>query len=95
MRLNYFILILNLQSKHQMVKTDIFSIPAGILQGDTLAPFLFIIVIDYVMRASIDNKNRKDATKNFPTICIENALEQIDIDTIPTLLTFFLKMRVS
>ena len=41
------------------------------------------------------NKNRKDATKNFPTICIENALEQIDIDTIPTLLTFFLKMRVS
>ena len=43
----------------------------------------------------IRNKNRKDATKNFPTICIENALEQIDIDTIPTLLTFFLKMRVS
>ena len=58
MRLNYFILILNLQSKHQMVKTDIFSIPAGILQGDTLAPFLFIIVIDLFMRVSVD-KNLK------------------------------------
>ena len=69
----------------------------------------------------IDNKNRKDATKNFPTICTENAVKQfspsifiwimtlyennwkqlndypnetgqtIDIDTIPTLLTFLLK----
>ena len=26
-----------------------FSIKAGILQGDTLAPFLFIIVVDYVL----------------------------------------------
>ena len=25
-----------------------------ILQGDTLAPFLFIIVVDYVMRISVD-----------------------------------------
>ena len=27
---------------------------AGILQGDTLAPFLFIIVVDYILRMSID-----------------------------------------
>ena len=29
--------------------TDILEILAGILQGDTLAPYLFIIVIDYIM----------------------------------------------
>ena len=35
-------------------ETEHFSILAGILQGDTLAPFLFIIVIDYIMRVSVD-----------------------------------------
>ena len=30
-------------------ETPSFPILAGILQGDTLAPFLFIIVVDYVM----------------------------------------------
>ena len=34
--------------------TDSFSILAGILQGDTLAPFLFILVVDYIMRVSVD-----------------------------------------
>ena len=32
--------------------TDFFSIEAGVLQGDTLAPYLFIIVIDYIMRTA-------------------------------------------
>jgi len=27
--------------------TDVFDITAGVLQGDTLAPFLFVIVLDY------------------------------------------------
>ena len=31
-----------------------FVIVAGILQGDTLAPYLFIICLDYVLRTSID-----------------------------------------
>ena len=31
-------------------ETDLFDIVAGVLQGDTLAPYLFIIVLDYVMR---------------------------------------------
>ena len=34
-------------------ETDFFDIVAGILQGDTLAPYLFIIYIDYVLRMSI------------------------------------------
>ena len=37
-----------------------FEVTTGVLQGDTLAPFLFIIVLDYVMRkAEADNTNDK------------------------------------
>ena len=35
--------------------TDYFDIVAGVQQGDTLAPYLFIISLDYVLRTSIDN----------------------------------------
>ena len=34
--------------------TDYFNIVAGVLQGDPLAPFLFIICLDYALRTSID-----------------------------------------
>ena len=34
--------------------TDYFDNVAGMLQGDTLAPYLFIICLDYVLRTSID-----------------------------------------
>ena len=34
--------------------TDYFDIVADVLQGDTLAPYLFIICLDYVLRTSID-----------------------------------------
>ena len=34
--------------------TDYFVIVAGVLQGDTLALYLFIICLDYVLRTSID-----------------------------------------
>ena len=34
--------------------TDYFDIVAGVLQGDTLAPYLFIICLNYVLRTSID-----------------------------------------
>ena len=34
--------------------TEYIDIVAGVLQGDTLAPYLFIICLDYVLRASID-----------------------------------------
>ena len=34
--------------------TEYFGIVAGVLQGDTLAPYLFIICLDYVLRTSID-----------------------------------------
>ena len=34
--------------------TDYFDIVAGVLQGDTLAPYLFITCLDYVLRTSLD-----------------------------------------
>ena len=34
-------------------ETDLFDITAGVLQGDTLAPFLFVIVLDYAMRKAM------------------------------------------
>ena len=34
--------------------TVYFNIVAGVLQGDTLAPYLFIIYLDNVLRTSID-----------------------------------------
>ena len=34
--------------------TEYFDIAAGILQGDTLGPYLFIICLDYTLRTSID-----------------------------------------
>ena len=33
--------------------TEYFDIVAGVLQGDTLAPYLFIICLDYVLKTSI------------------------------------------
>ncbi len=34
--------------------TEYFEIVAGVLQGDTLAPYLLIICLDYLLRTSID-----------------------------------------
>ena len=34
-------------------ETDYFDVLAGVLQGDTLAPYLFAIVVDYLMRKAI------------------------------------------
>ena len=36
------------------METEYFDIVARVLQGDTLAPYLFIICLDYVLRTSID-----------------------------------------
>jgi len=35
--------------------TEAFAVNTGVLQGDTLAPFLFIIVLDYVLRQAMCN----------------------------------------
>ena len=39
--------------------TESFEILAGVLQGDTLAPFLFIVALDYALRCAIDGKEEE------------------------------------
>ena len=52
--------------------TDYVDIVAGVLQGDMLAPYLFIICLDYVLRTSIDKikengfKLTKGRSKRYP-----------------------------
>ena len=59
--------------------TEYFDIVAGVLQGDTLAPYLFIICLDYVLRTSIDKikKNGFELTKKrsrrYPATTITDA----------------------
>ena len=59
--------------------TEYFDIVAGVLQGDTLAPYLFIICLDYVLRTSIDNIREngfvltKKRSRRYPTKTITNA----------------------
>ena len=52
--------------------TEFFDIIAGVLQGDALATYLFIIVLDYVLRNLDQNKNlgftlRKELSRRYPS----------------------------
>ena len=53
--------------------TDVFDIVAGVLQEDTLAAYLFIICLDYMLRTSIDKmednsfKLTKERSRRYPT----------------------------
>ena len=66
--------------------TDNFNIVAGVLQGDTLAQYLFIICLDYVLRTSIDKikengiKLTKERSRRYPTKTITNADYTDDIE---------------
>ena len=59
--------------------TDYFDIVASVLQGDTLAPYLFIICLDYMLRTSIDKikengfKLTKERSRRYPAKTITNA----------------------
>ena len=41
---------------------DFFDIATGVLQGDTLAPYIFIICLDYALRTSLDTIKEKGFT---------------------------------
>ena len=59
--------------------TEYFDIVAGVLQGDTLAPYLFIICLDYVLRTSIDKIREngfeltKKRSRRYPAKTINDA----------------------
>ena len=44
--------------------TDYFNIVAGVLQGDTLAPYLFIICLDYVLRKTTFSSWQRKETED-------------------------------
>ena len=47
--------------------TGYLDIVAGVLQGDILAPYLFIISLDYMLRTSIDlMKEKKERSRRYP-----------------------------
>ena len=59
--------------------TEYFDIVAGVLQGDMLAPYLFIICLDYMLRISIDKirengfKLTKKRNRKYPAKTITDA----------------------
>ena len=60
------------------VDTEFFNIIAGVLQGDTLAPYLFIIVLLYILRNVDQNKNlgftlRKQLSRRYPAEMLTEA----------------------
>ena len=73
--------------------TDYFEIVAGVLQVDTLAPYLFIICLDYVLRTSIDKmkdnsfKLTKERSRRYPAQTIMDMDYADDIVLLANTLT--------
>ena len=72
--------------------TDYFDIIAGVLQGDTLAPYPFIICLDYVLRTSFDKikenslKLTKERSGRYPAKTIIDADYPDDIALLANVL---------
>ena len=62
-----------------LVRSQDEDIVAGVLQGDTLAPYLLIICVDYILRTSIDKikengfKLTKERSRRYPAKTITDA----------------------
>ena len=67
--------------------TEYFDIIAGVQQGDTLAPYLFIICLDYVLRTSIDKirENGFELTKKRSRRYPAKTITDADYDDIAIL----------
>ena len=71
------------------METDYFDIVAGVLQGDTQTPYLFIICLDYVLRTSVykikENgfklKNERSRTYRSKTITDADYADDIELMT--------------
>ena len=65
--------------------TDYFVIVAGVLQGDTLSPYVFVIYLDYMLRMSIDLMKEnsfklvKERSKRYPAQTITDVDNANDI----------------
>ena len=73
--------------------TDFFNIVTGVLQRDTLAPYLFIICLDYVLRTSIDLMKEngfrltKERSRKYPAQTIADTDYTNDIVLLENTLT--------
>ena len=82
--------------------TDFINISGGVLQGDTLAPFLFIICLDYVLKKALDRNNDLGFTvierrsKIYPAIKITDMdyADDLDIITIKTIEAIILLHKI-
>ena len=73
--------------------TSYFNIVAGVLQGDTLAPYLFIFYLDYVLRRSIEKmkdngfKQAKERSRRYSAQTIMYTVYANDIVLLANTLT--------
>ena len=69
--------------------TDYFDIVAGVLQGDALAPYFFIICLDYVLRTPIDKMkdNGFRLTKKWSRRYLTHTITDVDYTDDIALLT--------
>ena len=73
--------------------TDFFNITSGVLQGDTLAPYLFVICLDYVLRKAIDSNKElgftlaKSRSKRNPAVKVTDVDYADDLAIISDYLT--------
>ena len=71
--------------------TEFFHILAGVLQGDTLAPFLFVICLDYVLRISVDKCNEYGLTLE---LARSRRFHTEKTQTMPTILQYRLIIHI-
>ena len=76
-----------------------FKITTGVLQGDTLAPLLFIICLDYILKTSLDNNRELGFTlperkiRRYPAEQITDTDYADDIAVISDTNTLLLKIE--
>ena len=79
---NHSLRIIKVKIRSPDGDTEYFNIVAGVLQGDTLAPYLFIICLDYVLRISID-KIRENGFKLTKKRSRRHPQKQLPMPTTP------------
>ncbi len=67
--------------------TEYFDIVAGVLQGDLLAPYLFIICLDYILRKN-QNGFRRNRSTTSQILTIRRILEGVRAKNLQATLIF-------
>ena len=65
------------------METDYSDTVAGLLQGDTLAPYIFIICLEYVHRTFIDKMKKKNSFSGQRKEAVGTLHKQLPMPTTP------------